>query len=152
MTKLYLLPVLLFLVFLGCGQNINLDREKENLLKTDAEFSQMSSEKNAAEAFYTYFADNGIQIRPNGDTIVGKDSIREHLTSPQKYILTWEPKMAEVSNSGDLGYTWGTYKTKFEGPQGKPLERTGKYLTVWKKQNDGGWKVIADIGNQDTPK
>ncbi|MDI6780166.1 MAG: DUF4440 domain-containing protein [Bacteroidota bacterium] len=59
--------------------------------------------------------------------------------------------MAEVSNSGDLGYTWGTYKTKFEGAQGKPLERTGKYLTVWKKQNDGGWKVIADIGNQDTP-
>jgi ketosteroid isomerase-like protein len=27
--------------------------------------------------------------------------------------------------------------------------RTGRYLTVWKKQPDGSWKVVRDIGVQD---
>jgi ketosteroid isomerase-like protein len=152
MTKLDLLTVILVLGFLGCGQYLDTNKEKENLIKTDTEFSNMSLEKNAAEAFSTYFADDGIQIRPNGEPIVGKSAIREHLSSGGKFTLTWVPKQAVVANSGELGYTWGVYKTTFQGPNGEQLERTGKYLTVWKKQPDGKWKVAADIGNQDRQK
>jgi len=27
-------------------------------------------------------------------------------------------------------------------------ERRGKYITIWRKQADGRWKVAADLGNQ----
>lgn len=38
-----------------------------------------------------------------------------------------------------------------DGPDGSPATRTGAYTTVWKKQNDGQWKVVADIPNFDSP-
>jgi ketosteroid isomerase-like protein len=30
---------------------------------------------------------------------------------------------------------------------GQPTTETGKYVTVWKKQKDGSWKVALDMGN-----
>jgi len=27
----------------------------------------------------------------------------------------------------------------------------GKYVTVWKKQGDGSWKIYGDIGTPDLP-
>jgi ketosteroid isomerase-like protein len=34
-------------------------------------------------------------------------------------------------------------------PDGTVRRATGKYLNVWKKQPDGSWKVLVDIGNED---
>lgn len=65
--------------------------------------------------------------------------------------LTWEPLQAEVSDAFDLGYTHGTFESRFPGPNGELSVTTGKYLTVWRKQPDGSWKVAADIGNDDPP-
>ena len=36
--------------------------------------------------------------------------------------------------------------------QREPVERTGRYLTVWKKQKDGSWKVVWDGGAADPKK
>ena len=29
--------------------------------------------------------------------------------------------------------------------------RHGKYVTIWKKQADGSWKFVVDIGNPSSP-
>ena len=34
---------------------------------------------------------------------------------------------------------------------GKAMPDKGKYLTVWKKQADGSWKIYRDINNSDGP-
>jgi ketosteroid isomerase-like protein len=33
----------------------------------------------------------------------------------------------------------------------KPITDHGKYLTVFKKQPDGSWKMVADMINSDLP-
>lgn len=33
----------------------------------------------------------------------------------------------------------------------KPVHEIGKYLTVWKKQPDGSYRIIRDIFNSDGP-
>lgn len=65
--------------------------------------------------------------------------------------LTWQPTKVEVARSGDLGYTTGTYESKFHDKEGKPQTRRGRYVTVWRKDPAGRWKVVIDIGNQDAP-
>ena len=35
--------------------------------------------------------------------------------------------------------------------EGKPVDLTGKYVTVWKKDADGKWKIYRDIFNDDSP-
>ncbi len=61
--------------------------------------------------------------------------------------LSWEPKKAEVAKSGELGWTWGTFELHTKDAEGKPVVRYGKYVNIWRKQKDGAWKVILDMGN-----
>ena len=56
----------------------------------------------------------------------------------------------EVARSGELAYQLGTYVLKLPGPDGMPATSTGKFVVVWKKQPDGGWKAIVDIDNGDS--
>jgi ketosteroid isomerase-like protein len=53
----------------------------------------------------------------------------------------------EVAGSGDLGYRPGTFKITYTNPQTKQAENSaGTYLTVFRKQADGSWKMVADFG------
>ena len=37
------------------------------------------------------------------------------------------------------------------GAKEQPVKDKGKYLTVWKHQPDGTWKIVRDINNSDLP-
>lgn len=65
--------------------------------------------------------------------------------------MTWQPVKAEISASGDLGYTYGYYQARSHTAQGDVV-REGKYTTIWRKQSDGTWKVVLDIGNEGSNK
>jgi hypothetical protein len=67
------------------------------------------------------------------------------------FAVGWQPTTVEVSTAGDLGYTVGTYESTLQDEHGNPVTDRGKYVTVWKKQPDGKWKVVADIFNSDLP-
>lgn len=138
----------------GCESRLDLEKEQSKLLQTDIEFSRKSVDVGAAEAFNQYLANDAIQLPAQADPIMGRESIYSRMkASNGKYVLQWEPKKAEVSKSGDMGYTWGTYSITSEDEKGQKRTSYGKYLNVWKKQNDGSWKVLIDIGNQSpTPK
>lgn len=56
----------------------------------------------------------------------------------------------EVARSGDLAYQLGTYTLTLPGPDGQPAVSTGKFVVVWKKQDNGIWKAIVDIDNGDS--
>jgi ketosteroid isomerase-like protein len=45
----------------------------------------------------------------------------------------------------------GTYQGTMNDAKGKPITDRGKYVTVWKKQADGNWKVVVDIFNSNLP-
>ena len=117
----------------------------EALLKTDIEFARASVEKGAAAAFALYLADDAMQMPAGANPIFGKKDILAGMGSG--YVLTWEPKKAEVAKSGDLGWTWGTYELRTNDGEGKPIVRYGKYVNVWRRQKDGKWRVILDMGN-----
>lgn len=57
----------------------------------------------------------------------------------------------EVAASGDLGYTRGTYATTMAGTDGRSTTEVGKWVSVWRREADGQWRVVADIFNTDTP-
>jgi ketosteroid isomerase-like protein len=144
-TNLRACLALTVLIAIGCQTSIDVERENARLLQTDIEFSKKSVEVGASQAFNMYVADSAIQLPAGGEPVMGRESISSGMEG--HYVLQWEPKKAEVSASGDLGYTWGTYTLTTEDEKGQK-KRYGKYLDVWKKQNDGSWKVLIDIGNQ----
>ena len=112
----------------------------------EAEFNQATAER-GLDGFISYFADGASELENGGGIVTGKANIRHSLEPWGDVSLTWAPVQADMAASGDLGYTFGNYVLKTKGKEGKPVVAYGKYATVWKKQKDGSWKVVMDMGN-----
>jgi len=52
---------------------------------------------------------------------------------------------------GDLAYETGTYKQSATMTGGEMMTEEGRYLVVLRRQADGGWKLVADMGNSPMP-
>jgi uncharacterized protein (TIGR02246 family) len=102
-----------------------------------------------ADGYMSFYADDAVEL-PNGAVkLQGKEAIRktmEFLNDKNNY-LTWTPDHIDVAQSGDLAYSYGTFEFRSMDKDRKPASEHGKYATIWKKQNDGRWKVVLDMGN-----
>lgn len=66
--------------------------------------------------------------------------------------LTFSPTVVVVAKDDDIAYTQGIYTMTYTEPKtGMTLIEKGKYVTVYKKQDDGTWKAVEDIDNADGP-
>ncbi len=102
----------------------------------------------------SFYADDADFFPSNAPMAKGKAAIQEawgKMVGAPGFSLSWEPATAVAAKSGELGYTSGTYKFSITGPDGKPIFDRGKYVEVWKKDEAGNWRVIADIFNSDLP-
>ncbi|NND43705.1 MAG: nuclear transport factor 2 family protein [Xanthomonadales bacterium] len=138
---------LLTLTACASAPTIDLDAEAETLLEADRAFAELSLVSNPKAAFAAYMAPNGMMLpRASQGAIEGLENVVAAFgVEPDPgYELHWQPQFAEVAAAGDLGWTWGQYQVVVDGVQ----VSTGKYLNVWRRQEDGHWKVRVDIGNQ----
>lgn len=134
----------------SCQNNqIDTAAEREKLLQVDRDFDQATADQ-GVEGWVAYFTEEGMML-PAGENLVrGKAAIREEMApvfGDPSFSLRWSPTAAEISQSGDLGYTYGAYVATSVDKEGKSVLRYGKYVTIWKKQADGSWKAAVDIGN-----
>jgi ketosteroid isomerase-like protein len=115
------------------------------MVATERAFSRMSEEKGTREAFAAFIADDGVLFRPRA--VKGKEWMREHPVPPSttRPLLTWQPVYAFISRSGDLGYTTGPWQYKNDIKDAKP-SAFGNFMTIWKKQPDGNWRFVLDLG------
>ena len=144
------------LLFASCGSKDQPAKTEEKadpkqLLDVDMAFSKMSGEKGAKEAFLFYASDSVVKLRNKEFPIIGKNALKQMFdgdADAKNTSLTWEPVKAEISTSGDLGYTYGNYKLRLDDSLTTDTKAFyGNYITIWKKQADGSWKYVLDGGN-----
>ncbi|RJP73348.1 MAG: nuclear transport factor 2 family protein [Candidatus Zixiibacteriota bacterium] len=112
----------------------------QSLVEAERAFARAAADKGVRAAFLQYLADEAVVFRPQA-----VEARRWYLNYPESEAgLAWEPAFAEVSRSGDLGYTLGpwTYRPSLRDS----IQAYGHYVTVWRRQADGAWKAVADIG------
>jgi len=149
--KLKLLPLLILFstVFYSCNNEHCIDKADE-LKQIDIEFSNLSITRGRNQAFITYCHEDVVMLMPKSYPVKGKKKITELLQakSDTTYTLSWKPEYALVSESGELGYTYGiwNFQTKDEG--GDEIVENGTYVTIWKKNKEGNWKFVLDAGNE----
>jgi uncharacterized protein (TIGR02246 family) len=112
-------------------------------------WSQAAQAKDLDKAVSMY-TDDAIAFQDKGPMMKGRENIREGwktmlaLPGPG---LSFAPTAVEVAKSGDMAYEYGLYDMVTTDKKGKTNDEKGKYVTVWKKQGDGSWKVAIDIDN-----
>jgi len=133
----------------ACSRAPDQEAARAAIRDADVRFAQATAAR-GVDGWLEYFADSGMQVVP-GRNVVGKAAIRQ-LMAPSlgdtTRTLTWRPTSAEVSASGDLGYTVGRWERMAREKDGTLVTR-GSYVTIWRKQADGSWKVVLDVGNPD---
>ena len=129
----------------------DMDAQAKILAKLDDDWSDAAVKKDI-DKLASYYAVDAIAYPPNEPAAIGRAAAKkawaEMLADPS-LTISWKTLHAEVSASGEIGYTAGTYVLSAKGPDGKPVNDKGKYLCVWKKEKDGKWKAIHDMWNSD---
>jgi len=118
---------------------------RKEILEAEKAFAKMASDKGTAEAFAYFAAEDAVLLRGTS-LLYGKEEIMENFAN-QPYTdikLDWKPDFIDVSESGDLGYTYGKFSFSAVDSSGNPVESTGIFHTVWKRQEDGSWKYVWD--------
>ncbi len=146
----------LALLLAGCSSTPPDTREADAkaLKDLEAQWNREYASKDAAKVA-AHYADDAVLMSPGMPASSGKDAISKTLmemVSDPALSLKFQSSKVEVSKSGDLGYTQGSYTLTMTDPASKKvINDHGSYVTTYRKQADGSWKAVADIASSEVP-
>jgi uncharacterized protein (TIGR02246 family) len=131
------------------------DRVRRELMDADRAFAAAARAR-GLDGWMEYMTADAARLPKLGAKAVrGKEAIRKAdkaIFSDPKRQLVWEPTEAGAFADGRHGFTTGKYRVIQKEPGGKEkVVGSGAYLTWWRKERDGKWRVILDTGNPDPP-
>ena len=119
---------------------------ENELLKAESDFSA-DWQKNGADAWVRWFAPFGVEDN-GGNPAVGPEAVKKSITEAYGApgsTLMWAADEARAMEDGRMGFTRGHFVASFL-INGQKKEIRGQYITIWRKQKDGNWRIIWDGG------
>lgn len=117
------------------------DQALESLVDTERAFANTSVTTTTRNAFLEYLAEDGILF--NDGPVNGRELWERRPDGGA--VLKWAPEIADVAAAGDMGFTSGPWEIR-AAPGESPVG-WGHFVTVWRKDSTGTWKVAVDGGN-----
>ena len=115
----------------------------QTVIDNEGKFFQLGQEQGTRAAFLAFLADDAIVFQPG--PVNGKEAWKKR---PEKGLsLTWKPLFGAIARSADLAYTTGPAEWRHDKEDAKPFGY-GQFVSIWKKQKDGAWKVALDVGSE----
>jgi ketosteroid isomerase-like protein len=136
------------IIYLVLGVPLLAADHRQALLDADKAFDQATAAR-GLDGWMSFFADDALINSPSG-LIQGKAALRtfySRMFARRNFSIRWKPLHAEASQDGTLGYTLGVAEFSHDDESGVRQKSDGRYLTVWRKQADGSWKAVTDLGN-----
>lgn len=149
--SLLIIIAIVFIASTALAQNQIIDEKlaevRRAIDKGNAQWSE-GWRKGDAAMISEIFAEDGVQLAGSGKIFKGRKEIRER---QQTAMSGADPGVkvtvttTHVWLDGDTAYESGKYKYEYT-EKGKPGVDEGRYVTIWKKQKDGSWKLAMDMG------
>ncbi len=147
-------PVLLIVlsILFGCAQKTKDTNAEADIAAIDELVAQYFYYANTLnlDSFMSSFADDAIRAEPGMQSIVGKENIRE------RFKIIWNEAKFKISQygevklevCGDQAFSYRLVTLSSTPKEGGPVTNIDmKVLTVFKRQNDGSWKIYIDCLN-----
>ena len=100
-----------------------------------------------ADAVSAFYADDAVMLTPNQAISRGPAAIRggyNGFFNAMHPTLSFTPD--RIVQSCDIAYEYGHYTTTSSNGNDQ-----GNYVTVWHRQSNGDWKIVADSINSSMP-
>jgi ketosteroid isomerase-like protein len=134
---------LALLVLAACATLPERDLKEDlvSLAASENAFARLAGERGMKTAFLEFLAADAVIFRPG--PVNGRAWFESRPDRPG--VLAWYPSVVEVADAGDFGYTTGPSSFRADPASQRP-DWTGYFVSVWKREPNGMWKVAADIG------
>ena len=131
---------------------VDADTAAAEIMEVDRAFARYARDHGVAEAFAEFIdPDEGRPLAQAGFSGIGAEAAREAYGGLDGRVLAWAPEEAQASGQGDFGVSWGFW-TMAEADAPETFLATGKYMTVWRRDETGRWRFLYDIGSvEDLP-
>lgn len=146
------ISIAMMIEFSVCVPTASASEAADSLLKADRELAAQSHAIGFVAAYSKAMAPDARKLDGGVPAAIGHDAIMALMARyPADLAIDWTPEEAVVADSGEMGFTWGHFTATFHDKNGKLITEHGKYLDVWRRQSDGTWRWIADIGSGGDP-
>lgn len=99
----------------------------------------------------SFYAPNAVMVAPNVPPHESPTAIAaafDRFAANSNAALDFNNATTVISTGGDLAFSQGTYTARHTNPDTRAIQTSkGYYLVVYKKQPDGGWKVVQDVSS-----
>lgn len=146
---------LIWIIILGLGMSrcqqtpeVDLQAEGEQVMET----SRAWAESQTAEEYLSYWTEDAVILQPGSPAIRGHQEIMKMLKEGESipgFAVDWEPVEVKVSKAGDMAYLLEKTSFSMNDSLGNPMTNYYKTVTIWEKQEDGSWKCVVDMFNDD---
>ena len=149
--------VALLLLAYGCS-------EQEQQVASQPDFEQLvlkgyiePYKTGDTERWLEIFADDAVGMHNTLPALEGKQALRRFAQTVHNTfnIEQLDVTVDTVTRSGDWVLTRGNFTALFvlkeDKPEAQSQPRQGKYILLWERQDDGAWKIILDMGNNNSP-
>lgn len=99
------------------------------------------------DAWIGWFHPDGWMVDAERGRIERGDAMREAVAPVHEGTLAWTPIEGGMAAAGDLGFTVGAWT--WTAPDAPSPASRGSYVTVWRQDADGRWRVLFDTGERD---
>lgn len=139
---LFVVPIL-FIMFLSCSEDTSRKDQRQELIEADVAWTK-AIEEGDIEKIFSFWTDDVVIYPASVPVVRGIDSVRKFLRRNRQ--AGFRPKITPLefgaSDSGDLGYIIGDHE--WIDSEGN-LTRPGRYVTLWRKNEQGEWKCFLEI-------
>jgi uncharacterized protein (TIGR02246 family) len=155
--SIYVFAVLMFtsFTFFACTgkqeQPLDLEQVRKAIEETNAKWAEAFNQGDAA-AVAALYTDNAVLMPPNNEMIQGREGIQQFWNGAMQMGMTDVTlTTVDLEGSGNLAYEIAKYSLTIQPEGQEVMKDVGKYIVVWKRQEDGTWKIQADIWNTSMP-
>ena len=118
----------------------------------DAKFMRNVGAKDAEQLTTDFYAEEAQLLLPHQPPVVGQPAIQEVFEALfRDGLRDLVLQTTKVDVSGDLAYGIGIYKMTLTVASGAETRDEGKYAVIYRRQQSGTWRAVADIINSNLP-
>ena len=116
------MKIFVLLLFIFSSLRVTSQNNLVSLIRAEKDFAAYSVSHNTKAAFLKYLDSTGV-VFENGNPVNGIEAWNKK--EVRQGILNWHPQFAEISASGNLGYTTGpwTFQPKTITDSVQPVDR-----------------------------
>jgi uncharacterized protein (TIGR02246 family) len=117
------------------------DRDRDAIRAAGQKYVE-ADDKRDADGMMQAIAEGAYYMPSNGAPISGREAIRSFLKPHPWDKITENPE--EIEGRDGLAFVRGSYTVLYQGQK-----LTGYYMEIWRKQDDGNWRMTRKLWNSD---